>query len=324
MPGGRGSLAGVTLGPATDDALLAGVAARDHRALARVISLVEQGGERGDELLRRLRPDTGRAAVVGITGSPGSGKSTLTDALIERWRAADRTVGVVAIDPTSPFSGGAILGDRIRMTRWYADEGVFIRSLATRGHLGGLSAATLRVAAVLDAAAYDVVVIETVGVGQSEVDVADAADTTVVVLTPAGGDAVQAFKAGIMEVGDVFCVNKSDLPGAERVRREVRAALDLAMPQEGEWRAPIVTTVAASGAGVPDLVKRIAAHREHLTERGLLEGARRRRVRAEVLALLGAELRRAWEARQERAVTDILAGASTPAEEVRRLWGQRG
>lgn len=314
----------MTLDLASDDPLLAGVAARDERALARVISLVERGGERGDELLRRLRPDTGRAAVVGITGAPGSGKSTLTDALIERWRADGRTVGVVAIDPSSPFSGGAILGDRIRMTRWYADEGVFIRSLATRGHLGGLSAATLRVAAVLDAAAYDVVVIETVGVGQSEVDVADAADTTVVVLTPAGGDAVQAFKAGIMEVGDVFCVNKADLPGADRVRREVRAALDLAMPAEGAWRAPIVSTVAATGEGVPDLVKRIDAHRDHLAERGLLEDARRRRVRSEVLALLGAALRRAWEARQERAVTDILAGVSTPAAEVRRLWGERG
>lgn len=294
--------------------------ARDQRALARVITLVERGGERGDELLRRLRPDTGRAAVVGITGSPGSGKSTLSDALIQEWRGAGSTVAVVAIDPTSPFTGGAILGDRIRMTRWYADDGVFIRSLATRGHLGGLSAATLRVAAVLDAANYDIVVIETVGVGQSEVDVADAADTTVVVLTPAGGDAVQAFKAGIMEVGDVFCVNKSDMPGADRVRREVRAALDLAMPEAGAWRAPIVSTVAATGEGVPDLVKRIAAHRRHLTDSGLLEGARRRRVRSEVLALLGAELRHAWEARQERAVTDILSGLSTPAREVRRLW----
>lgn len=304
----------------TDDELLSALTTREQRALARVITLVERGGERGDELLRRLRPSTGRAAVVGITGSPGSGKSTLTDALIQDWREAGRTVAVVAIDPTSPFTGGAILGDRIRMTRWYADEGVFIRSLATRGHLGGLSAATLRVAAVLDAAGYDIVVIETVGVGQSEVDVADAADTTVVVLTPAGGDAVQAFKAGIMEVGDVFCVNKSDMPGAGRVRREVRGALDLAMPEEGAWRAPIVSTVAATGEGVSDLVKRIAAHRRHLSDRGLLEEARRRRVRSEVLALLGAELRRAWEARQERAVTDILSGQSTPAQEVRRLW----
>ena len=169
---------------ATQDAELVARAERgEQRALARILTLVEEGGERGDELLRQLRPRTGRAAVVGVTGSPGAGKSTLTDALIAHWREAGQTVGVVAIDPSSPFTGGAILGDRIRMTRWYADAGVFIRSLATRGHLGGLSAATLRVAAVLDAFAYDVVVIETVGVGQSEVDVADAADTTVVVLT---------------------------------------------------------------------------------------------------------------------------------------------
>src|SRR5690606_10115411 len=172
-------------GPAAQDAeLLERADAGDQRALARVITLVEEGGERGDELLRLLRPRTGRAAVVGVTGAPGSGKSTLTDALIARWREEGKTVGVVAIDPSSPFTGGAILGDRIRMTRWYADDGVFIRSLATRGHLGGLSAATLRVAAVLDAFGFDVVVIETVGVGQSEVDVAEAADTTVVVLTP--------------------------------------------------------------------------------------------------------------------------------------------
>ncbi|HEX7040795.1 MAG TPA: methylmalonyl Co-A mutase-associated GTPase MeaB [Trueperaceae bacterium] len=308
-------------GPAAQDAeLLERADAGDQRALARVITLVEEGGERGDELLRLLRPRTGRAAVVGVTGAPGSGKSTLTDALIARWREEGRSVAVVAIDPSSPFTGGAILGDRIRMTRWYADESVFIRSLATRGHLGGLSAATLRVAAVLDAAGFDVVVIETVGVGQSEVDVADAADTTVVVLTPAAGDAVQAFKAGIMEVGDVFCVNKSDLPGAERVRREVRSALDLAPRREGAWRPPIVSTVAATGEGVPDLSKRIADHRQHLSAHGLLEEARRRRVRAEVLALLGAQLRRAWEARQERAVDDILAGRSTPSAEVRSLW----
>lgn len=307
----------------TDDELLARITAGDQRALARAISIVEDGGARGDELLRRLRPTGGRAAVVGITGSPGSGKSTLTDALIARWREEGKRVGVVAIDPSSPFSGGAILGDRIRMTRWYADDGVFIRSLASRGHLGGLSASTLRVAAVIDAAGYDVVVIETVGVGQSEVDVAEAADTTVVVLTPGSGDAVQAFKAGIMEVGDVFCVNKSDLPGADRVRRDVRSALDLVMPPQGAWRAPIVATVAATGEGVPDLAQRIESHRQHLEASGSLEEARRRRVRSEVLALLGAQLRRAWEERQERAVDDILAGRSTPAEEVRRLWATR-
>lgn len=307
----------------TDDELLARITAGDQRALARAISIVEDGGARGDELLRRLRPTGGRAAVVGITGSPGSGKSTLTDALIARWREEGKTVGVVAIDPSSPFSGGAILGDRIRMTRWYADDGVFIRSLASRGHLGGLSASTLRVAAVIDAAGYDVVVIETVGVGQSEVDVAEAADTTVVVLTPGSGDAVQAFKAGIMEVGDVFCVNKADLPGADRVRREVRAALELAPSLAGAWRPPIVSTVASTGQGVADLVERLDRHHAHLSQSGELGAARRRRVRAEVLAALATTLRGALERRQEQAIDEILSGRSTPAEIVARLWNER-
>lgn len=309
---------------ATQDAELVARAERgEQRALARILTLVEEGGERGDELLRQLRPRTGRAAVVGVTGSPGAGKSTLTDALIAHWREAGQTVGVVAIDPSSPFTGGAILGDRIRMTRWYADAGVFIRSLATRGHLGGLSAATLRVAAVLDAFAYDVVVIETVGVGQSEVDVADAADTTVVVLTPGSGDAVQAFKAGIMEVGDVFCVNKADLPGADRVRREVRAALELAPSLAGAWRPPIVSTVASTGQGVADLVERLDRHHAHLSQSGELGAARRRRVRAEVLAALATTLRGALERRQEQAIDEILSGRSTPAEIVARLWNER-
>src|SRR5690606_12433713 len=203
------------------------------------------GSDAGQELLRGLRDRTGRAAVVGITGSPGAGKSTLTDALIAVLREHGRRVGVVAIDPTSPFSGGAILGDRIRMTRWHSDPGVFIRSMATRGHLGGLAAATLQVVALLDAVGFDHVLIETVGVGQSEVDVVQAADTTVVVLTPGQGDGVQAFKAGIMEIADVFCINKYDLPGADRLRREVAAALELGDHDAHTWFPPIVGTVAA-------------------------------------------------------------------------------
>src|SRR5690606_9382321 len=274
----------------------------------------------GDELLRLLRPRTGRARVVGVTGSPGSGKSTLTDALIARYRAAGESVGVVAIDPSSPFSGGAILGDRIRMMRWHDDPGVFIRSMATRGHLGGLAAATLQVVALLDAAGFDHVIVETVGVGQSEIDIVEAADTTVLVLTPGAGDGVQAFKAGVMEIADVFCVNKSDLPGADRVRQDVRGALDLAMPAEDAWRQPIVTTVANTGAGVQDLLVRIGAHHDHLAERGLLEEKLRSRVRAEVTALLGAALRSAWEERQDRAVTDILAGTTTPRLAVAEMW----
>jgi len=284
------------------------------------MTLIERQDPAGDELLRAVRPRTGKARVVGVTGSPGSGKSTLTDAVIAKYRAAGDSVGVVAIDPSSPFSGGAILGDRIRMMRWHDDPAVFIRSMATRGHLGGLAAATLQVVALLDAAGFDHVIVETVGVGQSEIDVVEAADTTVLVLTPGSGDGVQAFKAGIMEIADVFCVNKADLPGADRVRRDVRGALDLAMPPEGAWRQPIVATVATTGVGIDDLMVRIAAHHDYLAERGLLEERLRLRVRAEVTALLGAALRSAWEERQEQAVTDILAGATTPRQAVAELW----
>ncbi len=291
--------------------LLAG----EERAVARAITLVESGDPLGRELLKRARPLSGRAAVVGITGSPGSGKSTLTDGLIAAARAAGRKVGVVAIDPTSPFSGGAILGDRIRMTRWHADAGVFIRSMATRGHLGGLAAATLQVVAVLDAAGFDTVFIETVGVGQSEVDIVTAADTTVVVLTPGQGDAVQAFKAGIMEIADVFCVNKYDHPGGDRLRREIRAAQELGDHPEG-WLPPIATTVASKGEGVDDLVRLLDEHRAHLLASGGLELARRRRARSEVRAALGERLRRELLDGEEDAVDAVLAGRLTPEDVV--------
>src|SRR5690606_5140382 len=249
-------------GAARAEALLPAFRAGEVRAVARALSLVERGDAAGSELLKRVRPQTGRARVVGLTGSPGSGKSTLSDALIGAWRENGLTVAVVAVDPTSPYSGGAILGDRIRMLRWYQDDGVFIRSMATRGHLGGLAAATLRAVALLDAAGYQRVLVETVGVGQSEVAVAEAADSTVVVLTPGQGDGVQAFKAGIMEIGDLFCVNKADLPGADRVRRDVRAALDLAPAPASAWRPPIVATVASRGEGIPDLLHKLELHHE--------------------------------------------------------------
>lgn len=308
--------------PASDtrSSLASRVAAGEERALARAMTLIERHDAASDDLLRELRPLTGRARVIGVTGSPGSGKSTLTDALIASYREAGDRVGVVAIDPSSPFSGGAILGDRIRMLRWHDDAGVFIRSMATRGHLGGLAASTLQMVALLDGAGFDHVIVETVGVGQSEIDIVEAADTTVLVLTPGGGDGVQAFKAGVMEIADVFCVNKADLPGADRIRQDVRGALDLAMPASNAWRQPIVATVATTGSGVDDLIARIAAHHDHLAERGLLEERLRRRVRAEVTALLGAALRAAWEGRQDQAVSDILAGAITPREAVASLW----
>lgn len=289
--------------------------------MARAISLVESGSDAGQELLRSVRDATGRARVVGITGSPGAGKSTLTDAVIAELRRLGKRVAVVAIDPTSPFSGGAILGDRIRMTRWHSDPEVFIRSMATRGHLGGLAAATLQVVALLDAAGFDYVLLETVGVGQSEVDVVQAADTTVVVLTPGQGDGVQAFKAGIMEIADVFCINKYDQPGADRLRREVAGALELGMYDGQTWFAPIVGTVATKGQGVAELVEKIHEHQEHVGEEGL-ERSRRARVRAEVLATLGELLRRVLAEGEAEAVDAVLAGSATPAEVVRRLLGQ--
>ncbi len=303
------------------EALRTSLLAGDERAIARAISLVESGTDAGQELLRSVRDATGRARVVGITGSPGAGKSTLTDALIGELRGADKRVAVVAIDPTSPFSGGAILGDRIRMTRWHSDPEVFIRSMATRGHLGGLAAATLQVVALLDAAGFDYVLLETVGVGQSEVDVVQAADTTVVVLTPGQGDGVQAFKAGIMEIADVFCINKYDQPGADRLRREIAGALELGMYDGQTWFAPIVGTVATKGEGVAELMAKISEHQAHVGEEGL-EKSRRARVRAEVVATLGEMLRRVLAEGEAEAVDAVLAGSATPAEVVQRLLGK--
>lgn len=299
--------------------LIEGVRRGEERALARALSLVEEGGEGGQELLRALRDGTGRARVVGLTGSPGSGKSTLTDRLIEGARERGQRVAVVAVDPTSPFSGGAILGDRIRMTRWHADPQVFIRSMATRGHLGGLAAATLQAVAVFDAAGFDTVFVETVGVGQSEVDIVEVADTTVLVLTPGAGDGVQAFKAGIMEIADVFCINKFDLPGGERLRREIRAALELGAFPEGAWRPPVLDAVAARGEGVEAVLDAIDAHHAHLLAGGELEAKRRRRVRFEILSVLANLVRRALGVREDDAVDAVLAGRTTPEAVVRRL-----
>jgi LAO/AO transport system kinase len=301
------------------DALIERLRSRDERALARAISLVESGSERGEELLRDVRPNTGRARILGITGAPGSGKSTLTDRLIEVARGRGARVGVVAVDPTSPFSGGAVLGDRIRMTRWHDDPDVFIRSMATRGHLGGLAAATLQVLAVLDAAGYDTLLVETVGVGQSEVDIVGVADTTVLVLTPNAGDAVQTFKAGIMEIADIFCVNKFDLPGGDRLKREIRGALQLGPFPEGSWIPPVLEVIASRGEGTAEVLDQAEAHRAHLADTGRLEALRRRRVRFEILAIIGEQLRRALGTREDEAVEAVMAGLTTPREVVRRL-----
>lgn len=294
--------------------LLTGLLAAEERSLARAISLVDAGGASGDALLRAARPHGGRARVLGVTGSPGSGKSTLVDALIAAARAKAWRVAVVAVDPSSPFSGGSILGDRIRMMRWHDDPGVFIRSMASRGHLGGLAAGTLKVVALLDAAGFDLIIIETVGVGQSEVDVVDAADTTVLVLTPGAGDGVQAFKAGIMEIADVICLNKADLPGVRRLAQEVRSALDLVHPEPGDWRTPIVQTVATDQTGVADLLERIEAHREWLIGASGLAAKRHDRIRSEIMATLETRLRTRVVALGEDSIERVLSGASSPEQ----------
>src|SRR5881275_146024 len=238
-------------------ALAERVFAGDARGIARAISLIEDESPAGAELVRAIYPRTGRAYLVGVTGPPGAGKSTLVDRMTAELRKAGQTVGIVAVDPTSPFSGGAILGDRVRMTAHFGDEGVFIRSMATRGHLGGLARATSDVALVLDAAGKDIVMIETVGVGQDEVDIVRTADVSIVVLVPGTGDEVQALKAGIMEIADIFVVNKADREGADRLLSAVEANLALHSYPAGEWRPPIVKTVATSGAGVKELTEAI-------------------------------------------------------------------
>jgi len=249
----------------------------DARAVARAISLIEDEAPQGAELVRRVFARTGRAYLVGVTGAPGAGKSTLVDRLIAEFRRADRTVGVVAVDPTSPFTGGAILGDRVRMQQHVADAGVFIRSMATRGNLGGLARATAEAALVLDAAGKDIVLIETVGVGQDEVDIVRTADVSIVTLVPGAGDEVQALKAGIMEIADIFVVNKADREGADRTVASIEAMLSLESFADGRWRPPIVKTEATTGKGVPELVETIDRFRAH-TAATLGE---RRRARAE-------------------------------------------
>ena len=249
----------------------------DARAVARAISLIEDEDPSGAELIRRIFPSTGRAYLVGITGPPGSGKSTLVDRLTAEIRKASKTVGVVAVDPTSPFSGGALLGDRVRMQAHAGDAGVFIRSMATRGHLGGLARATFEAALVLDAAGKDVVLIETVGVGQDEIDIVRTADVSIVTLVPGSGDEVQALKAGIMEIADIFVVNKADREGADRTVASIEANLSLQTFAPGEWRPPILKTEATTGRGVPELLAAIEHFRAHSAD----SQGTRRRARAE-------------------------------------------
>lgn len=277
--------------------------AHEARAVSRLISIVEDRREGFEEVYASIYSHTGRAHIIGITGPPGAGKSTFVDKLAVEFRAAGLTVGIVAVDPTSPFSGGALLGDRLRMQRHALDEGVFIRSMGTRGRLGGVSRATSGAVDVLDAAGFDVVLIETVGVGQSEVEIASLADTVILIQVPGLGDDIQVIKAGIMEIGDVFVVNKKDRPGVERVVAEIKMALDLSAPGHAErgqahepWRPPILMTMAESGEGVAEAARACASHLEHLGEAGLME-RRLRRARAETTEIVS---QRIWSGLRER------------------------
>jgi LAO/AO transport system kinase len=303
--------------------LAEGVLAGDKRALARAISLVENREPEGDRLVAELFPRTGRARIVGITGPPGVGKSTLIAALTAELRKAEREVGVLSIDPSSPFTQGAVLGDRIRLADHFLDPGVFIRSMATRGSLGGLAEAALQAALLMDAAGKDDILLETVGVGQAEIDVVDHADTIVLALMPGSGDSVQALKAGVMEIPDLIVINKCDHPLADTMVREVRSVLSLG-PQ-GSWKVPVVRTEAAKGEGVTELLAKIDAHRDHIEQEGMLAERRARNLRNEVLGLAGARLRRDLEQRADSdpewaALLDSVVRRETdPATAARKL-----
>jgi GTPase len=287
-----------TTGRTADD-LAEPLLAGDKRALARAISLVENDDPEGWELVRRVYPKTGRAAMVGFTGPPGVGKSTLIGTLVKHARERDRDVAVLSIDPSSPFTKGALLGDRIRLSDHFLDPGVFIRSMASRGSLGGLSEATLQAALLMDAAGKDDVFLETVGVGQAEVDIIDHADTVVLALMPGSGDSIQALKAGVMEIPDVIVINKMDHPLTDTMVREVKAVLSLG-PQQS-WQVPVLTTEASRGEGIEDVAGAIDEHRAHIEAEGTLEERRRRNLRNEVLELATVRLRRRV---QEQAMDD--------------------
>jgi LAO/AO transport system kinase len=308
------------------DALVERALAGDRVATAKLLSLVEQGGTGAREVVSRLHPHTGRAWSVGITGAPGAGKSTLTDALVSCMRAEDLEVGVLAVDPSSPFSGGAILGDRVRMQRHSTDPSVFIRSMASRGHLGGLAVATPQSVRVLDAVGKAWVIIETVGVGQVEVEIASQADTTIVVVNPGWGDEVQAAKAGLLEIADVFVVNKADRPGTDATVSDLAGMLELSA--DSGWKPPIVRTVATYGDGVADLWAQIGAHRASLEANGAIAKRRRTRLAAELRALVVEQLLArsggiAEGDRFEALVDDVAARATDPYSAVDALLADK-
>jgi LAO/AO transport system kinase len=307
------------------DALVERALAGERTSLARAISLVENETPEAQLILERAYPRTGNAVRLGITGPPGAGKSTLVSRLAKRYREMGEQVAIVAVDPTSPFSGGALLGDRVRMSELAGDPGLFIRSMASRGSLGGLAVTTSEVCDLLEAAGFTRLLVETVGVGQSELEVAEAADCVIVVLVPESGDGVQAMKAGLMEIGDVFVLNKADRDGAERAAQEVSAVLALKKPAPGAWRPPVVLTAANSGRGVDDLVEQIARHLAYLNEQGLLRERRRRRLRARVTDLVrhmavGRLRERVAEARWTEILASLEARRRTPHQAAALLW----
>jgi LAO/AO transport system kinase len=314
--------------PTLADRLLRG----DRRALARAITLVESNDPAGWELVREVYPHTGHAAVVGVTGPPGVGKSTLLSTLTAHERAHDRTVAVLSIDPSSPFTNGALLGDRIRLSDHFLDPGVFIRSMANRGALGGLSEAALQASLLMDASGRDLVLLETVGVGQAEVDIIDHADTVVLVLMPGSGDSIQALKAGVMEIPDVIVVNKAEHPLTDAMVREIRSVLALGPPRD--WTVPVLRAEAVRGVGIDELAQALAAHRAHLLDHDMLAERRRRRLLNEVLAIATHRMRRELEAavRDDESVQALLervaareldpASAATTILEAERRRGQ--
>jgi LAO/AO transport system kinase len=311
-----------------DDNLAARLLDGDRRALARAITLVENDDPRGWELVREVYPSTGRAAIVGFTGAPGAGKSTLIGAIVKRRREADRDVAVLSIDPSSPFTHGALLGDRIRLTEHFLDEHVFIRSMANRGALGGLSEAALQAALLMDAAGRDDVLLETVGVGQAEIDVIDHADTVVLVLMPGSGDSIQALKAGIMEIPDIIVVNKADHPLTDTMVREVRNVLALGGRSDPDaWTVPILKTEALSGAGVDELVAALDEHRAHIIGEGTLSERRRRNLRNEVVSICASRLRRDLEqhldtdARFAELLDEVVSRRMDPASAASEILG---